>query len=935
MELNPAARGVGEVVVAELKDIAYRRGETDPRDYQPENWEQACHSEKLAGISISGGGIRSATFALGVLQALAEKGVLQKADYVSTVSGGGYIGSWLQGVLARLKSYDPLLRVVPGPPALDPITFLRKYSSYLAPRAGLSLDALVIPVIWLRNTILNQAIVVSAFLAVVLLSLWPGALLLYVTKSDTVYGVGHLAGCFLSAIGFTVIAVFSAGRTLRRIVQSEFPSARQTAVGARHSLSNDSDGVLWWVVVPTTAAAVCLLVAVASKIAESQRPLRVGVALLIVPPALHFGLQYFGGFADCYRARRSLKSSIAPLLHTLWMSMVSGWSLSLLLWGIHLLVKMWNPECVTGAHSTIAWGPPLILAAVIASVSLQIGLMGQDFPDASREWLARVGAFLVSVMAGWAVVFAVAVFAPYWIATWWLNHGRLVASGAAAWVLTTAGGVLAGKSAKTGNPEKAPATTTSKAMDLLARYGPLVAIAGFLVSVAFAAHVLLFLTVDPAGPDFLARFVGCYWSHMEFSEPDVRLGSLLLTGIAAIIVAVFSWRVNINEFSLHHFYKNRLVRSFLGASRAADGKRQADAFTGFDPGDDIPLGNLRCEAPREGKLKVPYPIVNACLNVTAGSELATQQRKSISWVFTPRFSGFVPTESDADHLPENTKGAQNAFVDTKEILGGVALGTATAISGAAANPDMGFHSSPLTAFLLTLFNVRLGWWTGNPRNARSFKRPGPLFALRWLLNELRGSVDVRSAYLNLSDGGHFENLGLYELVRRRCRYIIAINAEEDSDYTFGALGTAVRMCRADFGVEIDIDPRAIRPPDGGFSSAHFAVGRIRYPEAGSEPGYVLYLQSSITGQDEPADVEEYRREFPAFPQQSTLEQFFSEAQFESYRCLGLHVAQIALRDVTKDESLQDMFGRLTVHGSGGGSHSGGPVGTTQPNAQQK
>ncbi len=97
---------------------------------------------------------------------------------------------------------------------------------------------------------------------------------------------------------------------------------------------------------------------------------------------------------------------------------------------------------------------------------------------------------------------------------------------------------------------------------------------------------------------------------------------------------------------------------------------------------------------------------------------------------------------------------------TPVILGqGLDLGTATAISGAAVNPNMGFHSSPQTAFLLTLFNVRLGWWLGNPTKPKSFTKAGPTFSLFWLVRELFGFVDEGSSFINLSDGGHFENLG--------------------------------------------------------------------------------------------------------------------------------------------------------------------------------
>jgi hypothetical protein len=229
-----------------------------------------------------------------------------------------------------------------------------------------------------------------------------------------------------------------------------------------------------------------------------------------------------------------------------------------------------------------------------------------------------------------------------------------------------------------------------------------------------------------------------------------------------------------------------------------------------------------------------------------------------------------------------------------------------AISGAALNPGQGYHSSPPVAFLMTLFDARLGWWIGNPRNSETCTRPGPKIALWPLIRELFGELDERSPYLNLSDGGNFDNLGLYELVRRRCRFIIAVDAEEDHNFEFGALGAAVRKCRDDFQVEIDINPCPIRP-SGDFSTAHCALGRIRYPGC-AEFGYLLYIKASVTG-DEPADVELYRRQFPEFPHQSTLDQFFTESQFESYRKLGLHCVE-SVFDFKLDENLHDVFERV-------------------------
>jgi hypothetical protein len=257
-----------------------------------------------------------------------------------------------------------------------------------------------------------------------------------------------------------------------------------------------------------------------------------------------------------------------------------------------------------------------------------------------------------------------------------------------------------------------------------------------------------------------------------------------------------------------------------------------------------------------------------------------------------------------------------------------------AISGAAANPNSGYHTSGPMAFLLTVFDARLGWWLGNPRFESASKRPGPGFAWVYLFNELFGQTTGRSEFVNVSDGGHFENLGLYELVRRRCRYIIVGDAEQDGDLHFEGLGSAIRKCRADFGVEISINPAPLRLKEGN-SVAHCVVGTIRYPEretgkaaamcGGRQDtatgdharGWLLYLKSSVTG-DEPADVLEYRSRNNEFPHQPTSDQFFSESQFESYRRLGLHVVKDAFASVDAPDGsgnlqqLEQVFQNLTL-----------------------
>ncbi len=899
--LNPERVGIGEAVVAELGDILRRRGGTGEPVLNPDQWIQHCHDQELFGICISGGGIRSATFGLGVLQGLAEKELLSKADYISTVSGGGYIGAWLQGLASRdAVNYQELLDPQRPPEASskDPITFLRKYSNYLAPRNGLSLDALVIPLIWFRNMILNQTIIISALMALYIALLSPAALVRHIANSISALPVALL----LIAIVATVIAVWKIGGNLRRIVDREFPRS-----GASASTEVIEEHVGFWIAGPVSLAVLLLVFALA---AESPNYLKaVGFLVLF---GLVMLLQIGGGFRNCYiKQRETVGDPVRkwlPWWHVFWMSIVTAAFILLLFIAIRFFTGDWDPATAYGSHLVIAWRPPLYLCALIVGVGFHIGLMGRDFPDASREWLARLAALLVTFIGMWAALFALAVFAPLGVAklivlgkNWWL------ASGTSAWILSTIMSVLAGKSGKSGAPGNAPQPQQkSSAIDLVARFGPFIAIPGFLALVAFGTQLLLHPIPWNAAGTFLGNFVSRYWDALPFSSFSWRFPLLLLAFLVSTFL-VLSWRVNINEFSMHHFYKNRLVRCYLGAS--ATKTRMRDPFTGFDPKDDVPLYKLRYQADTKPEHRAPYPIINAALTVTAGTELATQERKALPWFFTPHYSGFFPARSDEDRVARNSQ-AKPCYADSLLLGKCLGLGTATSISGAAANPNSGFHSSPQTAFLLTLFNVRLGWWLGNPTKEESFRMAGPTFALWWLVRELFGFADESSRFLNLSDGGHFENLGLYELARRRCRYIIAIDAEADTDYRFEALGGAIRKCRSDFGVEIQIDPRPITPQDK-LSRTHCVVGRITYPqEEGGHTGVLVYLKSSITG-NEPGDVEEYRRENPEFPQQPTSDQFFSESQFESYRRLGLHVARTTLDHIRSgDGDLKEMFTRL-------------------------
>ena len=228
---------------------------------------------------------------------------------------------------------------------------------------------------------------------------------------------------------------------------------------------------------------------------------------------------------------------------------------------------------------------------------------------------------------------------------------------------------------------------------------------------------------------------------------------------------------------------------------------------------------------------------------------------------------------------------------------------------------MGYNSSPLITFLLTLFNVRLGWWLGNPKYDR-FADEGPRWAAAPLLFELFGLTDSRRKYVYLSDGGHFENLGLYEMVRRRCHMIIVSDAGHDPELAFADLANAVRKIWIDLGVRIEfpkLDELRTRnkgrddPTKGG---PCYTVGCIRYKDADKAPsdlsdqvkdGTILYLKPGFRG-DETADIVGYAAGSTEFPHEPTIDQWFSELQFESYRGLGFSIIKRAHDKAVKNHN---------------------------------
>jgi hypothetical protein len=236
---------------------------------------------------------------------------------------------------------------------------------------------------------------------------------------------------------------------------------------------------------------------------------------------------------------------------------------------------------------------------------------------------------------------------------------------------------------------------------------------------------------------------------------------------------------------------------------------------------------------------------------------------------------------------------------------GMTLATAMAISGASLNPNAGNSGRGVTrnrwvSILYTLLNFRLGYWAINPDpEISSLLRKTPNFISPGLTQSILGNgLNEDTPAIELSDGGHFDNLALYELIRRKVKTIIVCDGGADPDFTFDDLGNAIERIRVDFGAKIIFDdPKFdlcwVVPGSSDESNNHykpakrgFAVATIRYSD-GAE-GKLIYIKSTLIPHIS-TDLCSYKAANPDYPHQATVDQFFDEVQFESYRELGYYL----------------------------------------------
>ncbi|HWE02943.1 MAG TPA: hypothetical protein VG326_11095 [Tepidisphaeraceae bacterium] len=970
---------------------------------------RAAAGRKRTALCFSGGGIRSATFNLGLLQKLTQLGLLTRFDYLSTVSGGGYLGSWLTGWIHRHpqgvdgvvrelnvygahdeKSAVPRRRISPVKPEPAPVRHLRTYSRYLSPNLGvLSADTWTLVSIYTRNLLLNWLVLIPLLLAVLAI---PRICAAYVTLSPSRMQNGT-AGAIWGHIRWGALwvgfALAVAGYIYAGLHQPSALAERARRKGSRAVVKAPRCGdagqleFLKFCLLPILLSAVCL----SSFWAWEDRSMHERV-----PFFFGFGV-YLGVVGWSFFA--TYDGQISRLWELL-VVIIAGIATGLALWGSAHILGPVAPRPHHGLqagrydvyYTCLAF--PLTLASLSIGGIIYVGCVSRlpTTRDEDREWWARCGAWVLIAAVSWFVISALVLYGPAMLLKSVAAFRATVSVGAIAGAATLFLGCGKGTTADKEEPS-APTGVTA----LLARMGLAIATPLFVVFIVVVISYITTLLLSLCKPSLHIASAQDHYDLLARTSPTL----IMLWALALLVFGLAMSRViDLNKFSLHGMYRDRLVRAYLGASRAE--YRRPDPFTGFDPMDNIQVYKLRPEILRyldilpEGDffkrlisaaardesgpdldpvssqllarlsdpmkqtliaaqrdplpnyarfellddlnrvilttdfrdmpawttidldplpptrslqnrhlLHVYYPdgivalsqrrstsaaplhLVNIALNLVHNEDPAWQERKAESFTVSCLHSG----------------SAQLGYRDSRTYGGdrGINLGTAITISGAAVSPNMGYHSSTPIALLLTLFNVRLGWWLGNPGEAgKNTRRLGhPRYAITPIVAEAMGLTDANHGYVYLSDGGHFENLGLYEMVRRRCHIIVLGDAGRDPDCTLEDLGNAVRKVRIDMGISITFNDgikiygRTPPKPKGRYC----AIGDINYtdvdgPEAVN--GKLLYIKPEFYGK-EPADVFNFAKGCEAFPHESTADQFFTESQFESYRMLGYHTMQ--------------------------------------------
>jgi len=368
----------------------------------------------------------------------------------------------------------------------------------------------------------------------------------------------------------------------------------------------------------------------------------------------------------------------------------------------------------------------------------------------------------------------------------------------------------------------------------------------------------------------------------------------VVVGVVALALSVIA---SLNYVGHHGIYRDRLMELFMPDDAAIDTGR-------WHPAEEAQNYAITCLPDQR-----PYHLINTNVVLIDSDTRQFRDRGGDSFVLSRHYCGSQATgwwTTEEFTRPER-------FLKSPKLT----LASAMAISAAAADPNTGAAGrgptrGRLVSTLMTLLNIRLGFWVIGPRTARR-KRADMLVPGLWALLGL-GFKEQRT-FLELTDGGHFDNTGVYELLRRKNELIVLADGSADSEFRFGDLANVIERARVDFRAKIrfedDLSLDGLLPGsstgkdsmDEKFNLAErgFALATITYDNG--KVGKLLYLKTTLT-RDLPADVYGYRADNPDFPDQSTGDQFFDERQFEAYRELGYQLTKKAMDDEKVKKSLE-------------------------------
>ncbi|MBL4940833.1 MAG: patatin-like phospholipase family protein [Colwellia sp.] len=366
-------------------------------------------------------------------------------------------------------------------------------------------------------------------------------------------------------------------------------------------------------------------------------------------------------------------------------------------------------------------------------------------------------------------------------------------------------------------------------------------------------------------------FVVCYDSLQQWQQiPWSFYPWLFLSVILAL-------KCKINLVSMHGYYRNRLRDAFMPYKIPDNDHCQSLDIASWQAAQHCQLSKL---VPTD----MPYQLINCNIELWGSNQTKYRNRGCDSFTLSPLYCGSAST----------------GYHNTKDYMhGSMDLATACAISGAAVATNTRLARSKALNFLMAILNLRLGCWLNNP-NATPPKRPifnkpifnKPLWYIYMFRDMFGRGLSETHHYVHLSDGGHFENLGIYELVRRQCKLIFAFDAGADPQYLFKDLGRVTELVRVDFGAKLTIDVQPLVPDANKYSSTAWVKGEITYSD-GSKAVLIYIKPCLLNGLSE--DIYAYQRQNKSFPHQSTTDQFFDESQFEAYRELGFQISHRLLK----------------------------------------